>query len=182
MMTKRSTPQPASFLLVTKLHRPVTSAPLVPRPRLLEELTNGLSKRLTLISAPAGYGKTTAVNRWLDTVDLPSAWISCEADGHERPGLDRRRGVRCLNSCSVETEGFEARLGAQNSWFLQNMSLEGADSRHLTANPAKAEGGPPANMEEAKARSSEMQASAEKFFGGLTLPIQSIARRRRGRG
>ena len=58
-MTKRSTPQAASFLLVTKLHRPVTAAPLVPRSRLLEELTNGLSKRLTLISAPAGYGKTT---------------------------------------------------------------------------------------------------------------------------
>ena len=77
-MTKRSTPQAASFLLVTKLHRPVTAAPLVPRPRLLEELTNGLSKRLTLISAPAGYGKTTAVNQWLDTVNLPAAWISLD--------------------------------------------------------------------------------------------------------
>ena len=31
--------------------------------------------------------------------------------------------MRELNSCSVETEGFEARLGVQNSWFLQNMSL-----------------------------------------------------------
>ena len=39
-------------------------------------MTDGLSKRLTLISAPAGYGKTTVVNQWLDTVDLPSAWIS----------------------------------------------------------------------------------------------------------
>ena len=77
-MTKRSTPQAASFLLVTKLHRPVTSAPLVPRPRLLETLTAGLNQRLTLISAPAGYGKTTVVNQWLDSLDLPCAWLSLD--------------------------------------------------------------------------------------------------------
>ena len=54
----------------------------MPRPRLLEELTAGLSQRLTLISAPAGYGKTTLVTQWLDSVDLPSAWISLdEHDG-----------------------------------------------------------------------------------------------------
>lgn len=69
-------------LLATKLHRPHTSAPLVPRPRLLEQLTAGLNRRLTLISAPAGYGKTTVVNQWLDTLDLPWAWLSLdEQDG-----------------------------------------------------------------------------------------------------
>ena len=53
-----------------------------PAPRLIEELTAGLSQRLTLISAPAGYGKTTVVNQWLDSVDLPCAWISLdEHDG-----------------------------------------------------------------------------------------------------
>ncbi len=65
-------------LLATKLHRPRISAPLVPRPRLLEELNTGLRHRLTLISAPAGYGKTTAVNQWLDAIDLPSAWLSLD--------------------------------------------------------------------------------------------------------
>ena len=65
-------------LLATKLHRPRPSAPLVPRPRLLEELNAGLRHRLTLISAPAGYGKTTAVNQWLDETNLPSAWISLD--------------------------------------------------------------------------------------------------------
>ena len=45
-------------------------------------MTAGLGHRLTLVSAPAGYGKTTVVNQWLDTVDLPSAWISLdEHDG-----------------------------------------------------------------------------------------------------
>ena len=77
-MTDLSTPQAAALLLTTKLHRPTGSAPTVPRPRLLRELTAGLNQRLTLISAPAGYGKTTLVNQWLDSVDLPYAWISLD--------------------------------------------------------------------------------------------------------
>ena len=54
----------------------------MPRPRLLEALTAGLNQRLILVSAPAGYGKTTMVNQWLDSVDCPCAWISLdEHDG-----------------------------------------------------------------------------------------------------
>lgn len=78
-MTTDLAGQPSALpLLATKLHRPRISAPLVQRPRLLEELNTGLRHRLTLISAPAGYGKTTAVNQWLDVIDLPSAWISLD--------------------------------------------------------------------------------------------------------
>jgi LuxR family maltose regulon positive regulatory protein len=65
-------------LLATKLHRPRPSALLAPRPRLIEELTVGLSRKLTLISASAGYGKTTVVSQWLDTVSRPSAWVSLD--------------------------------------------------------------------------------------------------------
>jgi LuxR family transcriptional regulator, maltose regulon positive regulatory protein len=76
-------PAPPLPLLATKLHRPRLAAPLVPRPRLLAQLTAGLDQGLLLISAPAGYGKSTVVNQWLDTVDLPWAWISLdEHDGH----------------------------------------------------------------------------------------------------
>ena len=77
-MTDPTSPQTVSLLLTTKLHRPRPSAPLVPRPRLLEDLTAGLSQRLTLISAPAGYGKTTLVSQWLDSVNCPCAWISLD--------------------------------------------------------------------------------------------------------
>ena len=81
-MTEPSQPLVISPVLTTKLHRPRASATLVPRLRLLEELEAGLSQRLMLISAPAGYGKTTVVSQWLDTVDHPSAWISLdEHDG-----------------------------------------------------------------------------------------------------
>ncbi len=70
-------------LLATKLHRPRLAARLVARPRLLAQLTAGLDQGLLVVSAPAGYGKSTVVNQWLDTVDLPWAWVSLdEHDGH----------------------------------------------------------------------------------------------------
>ncbi len=76
--------QPGSTLplLATKLHRPRLAAPLVQRPRLLARLTAGLDQGALMVSAPAGYGKSTVVNQWLDTVDLPWAWVSLdEHDG-----------------------------------------------------------------------------------------------------
>lgn len=71
-------PSGLSPLLTIKLHRPRLTAPLVERPRLLVRLTAGLEQGLLLVSAPAGYGKSTVVNQWLDTVDLPWAWISLD--------------------------------------------------------------------------------------------------------
>ena len=65
-------------LLRTKLHRPPVSPNILPRARLLERLTERLNRPLTLVSAPAGYGKTTLVSRWLETCDCPSAWVSLD--------------------------------------------------------------------------------------------------------
>ena len=68
-------------LLRTKLFIPQTRGNLVPRPRLVELLNTGLDKELTLIAAPAGFGKTTLVVDWLKQIDLPAAWLSLdEAD------------------------------------------------------------------------------------------------------
>lgn len=59
-------------LLATKLYCPPPRANLVPRPRLLERLdaglyqANGFTRKLTLVSAPAGYGKTTLIAEWLN--------------------------------------------------------------------------------------------------------------------
>ena len=52
-------------LLITKLYIPPARSELVPRPRLVERLNAGLERRLTFISAPAGYGKTTLVAEWV---------------------------------------------------------------------------------------------------------------------
>jgi LuxR family maltose regulon positive regulatory protein len=73
-------------LLQTKLYIPVTRpdpaarASLVPRTRLVERLDEGLPGKLTLICAPAGFGKTTLVSNWLANTNLPAAWLSLDED------------------------------------------------------------------------------------------------------
>jgi len=61
------------LLITTKLFIPPTRPELVPRPRLIGQLNEGLHRKLTLISAPAGFGKTTLVTEWLDHLRLDTA-------------------------------------------------------------------------------------------------------------
>jgi LuxR family maltose regulon positive regulatory protein len=71
----------AAPLLTTKLYIPPVRPELVSRPRLIEQLNTGLDRKLTLVSAPAGFGKTTLVVDWLDRVESPCTWLSLdEAD------------------------------------------------------------------------------------------------------
>jgi LuxR family transcriptional regulator, maltose regulon positive regulatory protein len=65
-------------LLRTKLFIPQTRPHLVSRPRLLERLNSGLDKKLTLVAAPAGFGKTTLVAAWIKQFNLPAAWLSLD--------------------------------------------------------------------------------------------------------
>ncbi|MEZ4865543.1 MAG: LuxR C-terminal-related transcriptional regulator [Caldilineaceae bacterium] len=58
-------------ILATKLYIPPQRPTLVRRSRLLERLNAGLHGKLTLISAPAGFGKTTLVSSWIDDLRLP---------------------------------------------------------------------------------------------------------------
>ncbi|MGA9349650.1 MAG: hypothetical protein WBW48_12725 [Anaerolineae bacterium] len=51
-------------LLTTKLYIPRARPDLVSRPRLIERLNAGLHRKLTLVSAPAGFGKTTLLSEW----------------------------------------------------------------------------------------------------------------------
>ncbi|HSR29822.1 MAG TPA: AAA family ATPase, partial [Anaerolineae bacterium] len=70
-------------LLTTKLYRPPTRPDLEQRHRLLEHLEQNRYRPLTLISAPAGYGKTTLASMWLETCDCPSAWISLDESDND---------------------------------------------------------------------------------------------------
>lgn len=68
-------------ILATKLHIPSPRSKAVYRPRLLEQLNEGLSSKLTLIAAAAGFGKTTLVSQWIAACDVDVAWLSLdEAD------------------------------------------------------------------------------------------------------
>ena len=65
-------------LLTTKLYIPPTRPEFVPRPRLIERLNASLHRKLTLISAPAGFGKTTLVSEWVAGCERPVAWLSLD--------------------------------------------------------------------------------------------------------
>lgn len=64
--------------LHTKLHPPSSRHNAVRRQRLLNRLDNGLRQRLTLISAPAGFGKTTVLTSWLAETGRLCAWFSLD--------------------------------------------------------------------------------------------------------
>jgi LuxR family maltose regulon positive regulatory protein len=67
-------------LLTTKFHTPSPRPNLVPRPHLIGKLNRALSldHRLTLVSAPAGYGKTTLLSEWVTKIERPVAWLSLD--------------------------------------------------------------------------------------------------------
>jgi LuxR family transcriptional regulator, maltose regulon positive regulatory protein len=69
-------------VLATKLYVPPPRPGAVLRPRLIERLNDGLRCKLTLVSAPAGFGKTTLVSEWVAGRPRPATWLSLdEGDG-----------------------------------------------------------------------------------------------------
>jgi LuxR family transcriptional regulator, maltose regulon positive regulatory protein len=68
----------STSVLDTKLYVPQPRTQLVLRTRLLERLNEGLRSKLTLISAPAGFGKTTLVSDWVVSLASPVAWLSLD--------------------------------------------------------------------------------------------------------
>lgn len=76
----------ASELLQTKLVIPPVRVGCVPRPRLTRQLDAGMRCPLTLICAPAGFGKTTLISDWCGQQaipDFPVAWVSLEEDDND---------------------------------------------------------------------------------------------------
>jgi LuxR family maltose regulon positive regulatory protein len=72
-------------LLTTKLYIPPPRPNLVPRPRLVQRLEEGLrlGRTLTLISAPAGFGKTTLLSEWLAQTQKRAAWLALDNEDNE---------------------------------------------------------------------------------------------------
>jgi LuxR family maltose regulon positive regulatory protein len=65
------------------LERPPERAHLVPRPELSDRLQAGLAGKLTLVSAPAGFGKTTLVSAWLARSGQRSTWLALDEDDND---------------------------------------------------------------------------------------------------
>ena len=65
-------------ILRTKLHRPPVTADRVCRKRLHQLLDAALAGPVALVSAPAGYGKSTLVSQWAESRQEPCAWLSLD--------------------------------------------------------------------------------------------------------
>jgi len=123
-------------ILATKLYIPPSRVAIVPRPHLIERLNDGLSKgsRLTLISASAGFGKTTLVSEWIATL-IPSplpleeglgvrvAWLSLDEGDND---LTRFLSylIAALQTLALsEVEGIKAGIGEGLQAMLQSPQL-----------------------------------------------------------
>jgi len=112
-------------LLITKLFIPPTRTDLVSRPRLITLLNKGLHRKLTLISAPAGFGKTTLVTEWLDNlrgdtqkgnqIENRIAWLSLD-EGDNDPTRFLTYFIAALN----QVEGIDATFGKGTLGMLQS--------------------------------------------------------------
>lgn len=92
-------------LLKTKLFTPLPRRGLVERPRLLHKLDAGLAAgaSLILVSAPAGFGKTTLIGAWVQDSGLPAAWLTLD-EGDNEP-------VRFWRYVDAALQGLDPRLG-----------------------------------------------------------------------
>ena len=72
------------YLLKTKFFIPRSFSSQITRPRLTNLMNAGLDRPLTLVCAPAGYGKTTLVSNWVKEIGIISAWLSLD-DGDNDP-------------------------------------------------------------------------------------------------
>ena len=98
-------------ILSTKLSIPPPRARLVQRPRLIQKLNQGLECGFVLISAPAGYGKTTLLSAWLSKVDCTATWLSLDdSDNDPTRFLTYLEAAFRVIDPSIEND-FESMLG-----------------------------------------------------------------------
>ena len=99
-------------ILATKLYIPRLRPNVVLRPRLLERLNEGLHRKLILISAPAGFGKTTLISEWVEGIERPTAWLSLD-EGDNDP-------TRFLRYLVAALQTIAATIGEGVSGMLQS--------------------------------------------------------------
>ena len=74
---------PTIPLIRAKIYRPPVATDHVHRTQLLDRLNNRLFRPFTLVSAPAGYGKSTLVSCWLEECKLPHCWINLDKNDND---------------------------------------------------------------------------------------------------
>jgi LuxR family maltose regulon positive regulatory protein len=107
----RVPPPEHAALLATKLHIPRLRPNVLARPRLLERLAHGTAHELTLVCAPAGFGKTSLLGEWARSSRQPIAWLSLD-QGDSDP-------ARFWRSLAAALDGLRAGIHQQVAALLQ---------------------------------------------------------------
>ena len=102
----------STLILATKLYIPPPRRKVVLRPHLIERLNEGLHRKLTLVSAPAGFGKTTLVSGWVAGCERPTAWLSLD-EGDNDP-------IRFLTYLVAALQTITANIGEAVLGMLQS--------------------------------------------------------------
>jgi LuxR family maltose regulon positive regulatory protein len=105
-------------ILKAKLYVPRCRPNAVSRPRLRERLNEGTRRELTIVSAPAGFGKTTLLADWSQRSELPVAWISLD----ERDDDPVRFFVYLIAAIGTIHE----RFGKSTRAFLSSLKSKGS--------------------------------------------------------
>ena len=105
------------LILKTKLYIPPSRPKVVLRPRLIERLNEGLHRKLSLISAPAGFRKTTVVSEWITSCERPGAWLSLDQADND-PTRFLAYLVAALQTLVLSgVEGIAAHIGEESHVF-----------------------------------------------------------------
>jgi LuxR family transcriptional regulator, maltose regulon positive regulatory protein len=115
-------------ILATKLFIPPPYPKIVLRPRLIDRLNEGLHHKLTLISAPAGFGKTTLVSEWVAGCKQPVAWLSLD-EGDKDPARFLSYLIAALQTLALsKVEGIMPKIGVGILAALQNPQQSSIES------------------------------------------------------
>ena len=106
--------------MYTKLALPKLQSELVSRPALIDRLEAGLARKVTLISAPAGSGKTTLIGEWLTRQTRPVAWVALDAGDNDPVRFWRY----VITACRV----FDAALGRSTLAALRTSQVSSLES------------------------------------------------------
>jgi len=109
----------AAPILQTKLYTPPARRETVPRPRLIERLNAGVDRKLTLVSAAAGFGKTTLVVEWLRGLERLFTWLSLD-EGDNDP-------VRFVSYLVAALRSVDAKIGQATLSLIGSAQLPAVD-------------------------------------------------------
>lgn len=107
-------------LLSTKFHIPSLRSLLVKRSRLLEQLDQGMESKLILISATAGFGKTTLLSEWLHQIKIPFSWLSLDEGDNDL--------TRFFSYLIAALQKFESKLGEATLSMLRSTTPPSKES------------------------------------------------------